>query len=209
MTNNRIKGSVELTKVDDGKPASPLAGAEFEIQDAKTGKVVRSKLITGTDGKVSTGNLDIGSYQFVEKAAPKGYKLITTPLKFDVKDESKIELRFVNEKLPGSLKLLKIETGKKDKGLEGAQFRLLDENQQPLLDKNGKPYSIQTTDKDGLILIPNLKAGTYFVEETKAPDGYLIDKKLIEFTITSEKETLVTVQNAREPLPGSLKLLKI
>jgi len=209
VTNNRIKGSVELTKVDDGKPASPLAGAEFEIQDAKTGKVVRSKLITGTDGKVSTGNLDIGSYQFVEKAAPKGYKLIATPLKFDIEDESKIELRFVNEKLPGSLKLLKIETGKKDKGLEGAQFRLLDENQQPLLDKNGKPYPIQTTDKDGLILIPDLKAGTYFVEETKAPDGYLIDKKLTEFTITSEKETLVTVENTLEPLPGSLKLLKI
>ncbi|WP_425311558.1 prealbumin-like fold domain-containing protein [Paenibacillus alvei] len=26
-------------------------------------------------------------------------------------------------------------------------------------------------------MIPNLKAGTYFVEETKAPDGYLIDKQ--------------------------------
>ncbi|EPY04510.1 subtilase familycell-envelope associated proteinase [Paenibacillus alvei TS-15] len=113
--------------------------------------------------------------------------------------ETLVTVENTREPLPGSLKLLKIETGKKDKGLEGAQFRLLDENQQPLLDKNGKPYPIQTTDKDGLILIPNLKAGTYFVEETKAPDGYLIDKKLTEFTITSEKETLVTVENTLKP----------
>ncbi|WP_430111530.1 SpaA isopeptide-forming pilin-related protein [Paenibacillus sp. B1-33] len=209
VTNNRIKGSVELTKADDNKPASPLAGAEFELQDRKTGKVVRNKLITGIDGKVSAGNLDIGSYQFVEKAAPKGYKLNATPLKFDIIDSTKIELTFKNEKFPGSLKLLKIETGKTDKRLKGAQFRLLDENQQPLLDKDGKPFSIQTTDKNGLILIPNLKAGTYYIEEIKAPTGYLIDKKLTMFTITSEQETFVTVENSREPLPGSLKLLKI
>ncbi|WP_051287544.1 SpaA isopeptide-forming pilin-related protein [Paenibacillus taiwanensis] len=205
--NKLIKGAVELTKVDDSKAATPLAGAKFELQDA-TGKVVQ---VGTTDqyGKLLVNNLPTGTYKFMETAAPKGYKLSAQPLTFDIVDEKKLELTFTNELLPGHVKLVKIEANRPDVKLAGAQFRLLDENEQPVVDGSGNELPLLTTDKDGQALIPALKPGKYFVQEIKAPSGYLIDQKLTGFDVISEKEVVVTVANTREPLSGSVKLIKI
>ncbi|EPY14209.1 hypothetical protein PAAL66ix_03501 [Paenibacillus alvei A6-6i-x] len=199
---------MKLLKIETGKKDKGLEGAQFRLLDEnqqplldKNGKPYPIQT-TDKDGLILIPNLKVGTYFVEETKAPNGYLIDKKLTEFTITSEKETLVTVENtlEPLPGSLKLLKIETGKKGKGLEGAQFRLLDENQQPLLDKNGKPYPIQTTDKDGLILIPDLKVGTYFVEETKAPDGYLIDSKLTEFTITSEKETLVTVENTLKPI---------
>ncbi|HDR3650855.1 SpaH/EbpB family LPXTG-anchored major pilin [Bacillus sp. SM-B1] len=68
---NEIKrGAVELTKI--GAKGKVLSGVEFSLY-TEDDKVVKEKLVTGTDGKIRVEGLEYGKYYFQEKEAPKGY----------------------------------------------------------------------------------------------------------------------------------------
>ena len=84
MTDERVKGFIEIYKTDSTKKKS-LKGAEFEIRD-KNGKVVE-KLVTDGDGYARSSELEICTYKdngdfggdikytVVETKAPAGYVL--------------------------------------------------------------------------------------------------------------------------------------
>lgn len=83
--NATVLGAVQLAKTgDDGKP---LAGAVFQLQQRQedgTYVTVGSDLTTDANGHIAVNNLLVGSYQFIEKSAPDGYGLDTTPVQFTV-----------------------------------------------------------------------------------------------------------------------------
>ncbi|SEE95895.1 SpaH/EbpB family LPXTG-anchored major pilin [Ruania alba] len=86
-------------------------------------------------------------------------------------------------------------------GLEGAVFEVY------LEATGGDPIAVDgatqfTTDADGTVLIPGLKAGTYYLDEVTAPDRYLPVTGRIEVTVTAgslEEATVVEVANEKIP----------
>ena len=115
----------------------------------------------------------------------------------DPKDESKKD-KTPDEKVKvysGKIKVLKYAKGDKEKKLEGAQFALKnsegkyykleetnDKKKVTWVDQE-KDATVLTSDKNGELEFTGIKAGTYKLKETKAPDGYNL--------LTEEKEVVL------------------
>ncbi len=96
-TNRRVVGAVTWSKVDAGNSASLLAGSEWTLTGPSypAGTTVTDCVAasaaecTGLDQNPAAGaftatNLLYGSYTLVEKSAPVGYQLDTTPHAFSI-----------------------------------------------------------------------------------------------------------------------------
>lgn len=82
-TDPRIKGRVELTKVDEADETKLLEGAVFTLYRSDN-TVYRDNIITGDDGKALIEDLEWGSYYLKEKTAPAGYSVSSRNIKFSV-----------------------------------------------------------------------------------------------------------------------------
>lgn len=92
-------------------------------------------------------------------------------------------------------------------GVPGAEYTLYNEE--------GTALTTNTTNELGVIRVDNLKPGTYYFKETKAPDGFDINDDKISFTIeegsiensigtlvTSDPKTVTTEPGTEEPGTG-------
>ena len=84
--NKKIKGSIEITKVNEDE--KPLKDAEFVVKN-EAGEVV-SKAKTDEDGIVRFIDLPYGKYTYQEITAPAGYVLDNTEHDFEIKEDGKI-----------------------------------------------------------------------------------------------------------------------
>ena len=73
--------------------------------------------------------------------------------------------------------------------LPGATFKLTSKN-------DARFVKTLTTGTDGSVTFTGLKAGTYYVEETVAPEGYNINSKKFEITISTQG--IVTGDNVKD-----------
>ncbi|MDQ0087340.1 LPXTG-motif cell wall-anchored protein [Paenibacillus anaericanus] len=199
VTNAKNVGLVELLKTDEFD-STPLAGVVFKLQDLAGQLVQNGYYTTDQDGKILVSNLKAGKYQFIEDVANPDYILDQLPNDFEIVDNGvTVGVWMTNEQIPGSVKLTKIETGRPDIKLPGAKFSILNELKIVVLDSAGNKLDGLTTDQNGEIVVPDLRPGKYYFEETIAPKGYIINvkTKLTEFEIVKDEETLVTIENNR------------
>lgn len=64
--------------------------------------------------------------------------------------------------------------------------------------EDGSTYYNGYTDKDGKIVLDNIPYGNYYIKEEQALDGYLLSDEIIEFTVDSNEEVFLTMQNYEE-----------
>ena len=201
------KKSIKLIKVDYDRPEITLKQVEFELyrkeKDSKD-KVVTvdgnlgnytfdekgntSSLKTNDKGEILVENLPEGTYYFKEiKQAPGYDKANVGKVSSDLKPGDPAYV-FKNKNTPI---LRKIDAADKNKYLKDAVFKLYKKDGTVVkVKKTGAYYEEDSagkeelvTDDNGAIYITELKDGEYYLEETKAPDKYILSKKKIEFKV--------------------------
>lgn len=167
IENTRIRGTVQLTKVDKDYPDNKLSGAEFAVyRDSNGNKALDADdellgTLTETGiGVYEMSDLLYGGYYVKETKAPEGFYLDENACYFEIAEngktvtvENEAGKGFVNAPQIGSLKIIKTSS---DGKVEGFSFRVTGPN----------GYAgVFTTDKNGEILIENLRIGEYVVSE--------------------------------------------
>ncbi|PFL66625.1 collagen-binding protein [Bacillus cereus] len=201
MKNSLTKGGVELNKVDD-VDGTTLEGAVFNIVDMN-GTVIREKLATNSQGKISVSDLRPGDYQFVETKAPKHYDLNKEPIPFTIEkgQVEPISVTAKNSLTKGTVELSKVDDID-GTALEGAVFKIVD-------DKNNDVRTDLTTVKDGKISVPDLRPGDYQFIEIKAPEHYKLDSTPLKFTIKKSQAEKLQVTATNSLIEGAVELIKV
>ena len=83
VTDDRLKGSVQLTKADAEHHDRVLQGAVYTLYH-NNGSVFKDDLVTGEDGTIKADDLEWGTYYFLEKSPPPGYGLSDEKIRFSV-----------------------------------------------------------------------------------------------------------------------------
>ncbi|MGC7946199.1 SpaA isopeptide-forming pilin-related protein [Bacillus sp. II_CA] len=196
----KVTGQFEIVKVDAEDKAKVLSDAEFEVY--KDGKKVET-LRTDKTGKVISQKLEPGTYTLKETKAPQGYKLLKEEIEVVVEANKVVQVQVENAKELGSLQVIK-KDAESGKVLEGAEFRLKNENGQVV-------GEAKTTNKNGVVTFENLVPGKYTLEETKAPEGYKALEVTIEVNVVANEVVKQEVLNekVKEEITGQLEITKV
>ncbi len=201
--NKPSTGKVKIKKVDSNNDNKELMGAKFHIEDSN--KKVVGELVTDEKGEAISKELPIGNYTLVETEAPKGYELLKDKIAVKIEKDVVVEIKIGNRKLPvpmGKMKLVKVNTGDKNKKLAGAKFHIEDSNK--------KVVGELVTDGQGEAISKELPIGNYTLVEVEAPKGYELLKDKIAIKI--EKDVVVEIKIGNRKLPdptGQFEIEKV
>ena len=195
----KIQTQVKISK-QDITTKKELPGAKLVIKDANGKEVI--SWTSGTTAKTISG-LTAGSYTLCETAAPAGYELYTECIKFTVKADGTVST-VIMYNAPKS-KETKVQISKKDitskEEIAGAKLRITDLNGKEIIS-----WVSTTTPK----LIKNLKPGKYYLEETQAPDGYILSTEKKEFEVKEDGTvtSIVFYNEKQETKPNKVAISK-
>ena len=196
VTNKKIRGTLEITKLDDSRVA--IEGVKFNIL-ASDKKTVIETLTTDKSGHATTKKLDKGTYYYQEIEVPDGYVKDDEIFEFQINKQNEVVKReIINKRITGNLNVIKVDDN--NTPIKGVKFEIYDAN------KN-KVDTI-TTDENGKAASKDLQIGTYTYKEVSVPKGYVIDENEYEFAVTS-KETKIEKTVVNNRAKGALKIIKL
>ncbi|HAT4315308.1 TPA: Cys-Gln thioester bond-forming surface protein [Clostridium perfringens] len=197
MTDTQVKGKIQVLKVDE-ETNTPLQGAEFEI--TQDGKHIET-ITTGENGIATSSLLPFGNYLVKEIKAPAKYVLNGEEHPVTISENGKtIEITHTNRVIKGKVAVKKTDSEIADLNLEGAEFTIYDNN------KNS--VATITTNKDGYAESEPLNYGTYTMQETKAPKGYLLSNKVWDINITEDGK-VYSYDITNDVIKGKLQIVKV
>lgn len=228
IKNDIIRGDVEIVKIAENEEEEQdtltgLAGVEFTFTSKTSGKEVK-KIVTDKNGFATTksdeypkGSLPFDTYLVTETKVPEGFKPVE-PFEVTIKEHG-VTLKgiYKEDKLivsPVAIVKADRSTGKTIP-VKGVKFRLLDENKKPVTMTTHYPNltinEIFQTDENGQFTFPEkLRAGTYYLREVKAPEGYLLNGEDLKFEVTegAQWEHPLVVRCFDENAKGRIEIVK-
>ena len=188
----------------------PIEGAVFElvsnesIMDAQGNVLITQgqkikTLTSDKKGNIQTDlDLPISSYSLQEVQAPSGHQLLEQPLLIDAKTITEKENAYLFEQeientfIPLSLKVQKVDKENQkliDKEVEIGLYA----------DKETKKL-IQSQKGKKEVIFKDLQAGTYYVKEIKAPDGYVLSTQVHAIQITRNGQIYIDGDKSEKSL---------
>ena len=217
IENKLIYGSVSGKKIDENGEA--LGGALIGIFKADETEFTKEHAImTATsekDGSFSFAKVPYGKWIVREIEAPEGFVLDDTSYEVNIgENEQVIEVEITDEYIHGNIELIKVDADYPDNKLTGATFEVYkDVNGDGKLDDGDELIGNLEETATGIYEMKELLYGKYLVKETKAPEGFVLDKGVYSVFIEKD-ETTYKVENKvgvgfiNEAMKGNLKIKK-
>lgn len=210
--SNSISLNVSLKDVIISK--QDITGKE-EIEGATLVVKRNNVLVTSWKSTSTPKTLSLapGTYTLEETIAPKGYIKSTSKITFVVKSDGTITVddkkvtSVVMKNKPITIYISKKSINGKTE-LPGAKLKVTDKDGKVVTDLDGKELEWISSTKEVSFHLP---AGTYYLTETIAPEGYELSDTTIEFTVTEDGKVkmdkkdvdnnLIVFTNTPEPTP--------
>lgn len=191
------KGQIEIIKTDAETQLSNSSffGAEYELLSEKMEKIQLLKI--NEEGRALSKELPAGTYYVREIKAPEGYNLDGMLYTVTLPSEDNTLYAKVNSKesiIRGDVEIKKISEGNP---MPDVEFTLTNKKTGEQIIIKTNENGLATTKKEGSVR-GRLVYGTYTIEETKYPEGYIpispfdvvIDQENVTLTYTLENKMI-------------------
>lgn len=209
ITNQVIKGQVELTKVGSNncdkelnRPGeikdcqTPLAGATFGIFPDSNSNGVWDKeeikptgvITTDENGYGISEKLRYGTYFVHEISAPNGYDMNGNTFKFSIRNDGEVVKLNKGIVIEDNQRMQRVhiqKTGNEIGNLNDETINL-ENAEYTIYNSDKEVVDVLTTDSEGQATSILMPYGDYTIQETKAPTGYVLDEEVYEFNVNNE-----------------------
>jgi len=204
--SNTKPGTITV-HVGNSVTGSDLAGCIFSLYNEQN-QVVQGPKTANNSGIVAFENVPDGHYTVVA-TAPNGYVMDITSQAVTIEKGGDKQVHFTATPM-GSIVIKAIDEASTFKMLPGCEFEVRK--------MNGTLVGNYTTASDGTVQIPNLENGYYVIQETKVPNGYVIESATKTVFVKAGSVTSVTfahrdkpyivvecfIKGTSTPIPGSV-----
>ena len=199
--NNAHRANIKLVK-QDSYSRQRLAGAQFRWRDTVNGNT--GVVTTNSNGEAILYNFSVNRiYEITEIKAPNGYILdrtvhkILLPANYAGKTYTFTKN---NQAQKGAIKIVK-QDGYTKQRLAGAQFKFRD--------TTNNYTATFTANRNGEVLITGLAGDRiYEVTEIKAPNGYIIDRRVHKVDLRGQGGKTYTLVLNNQAQKGAIKIIK-
>ena len=169
----------------------------FRIYD-ENGKVIEV-ITTDSKGVAVSSKLPLGKYYYQEISTAENCVIDTNKYEFVLTENNQVVKKtVVNKVKEATLKIIKVDEN--EVPLQGVTFNIYDENM--------KLVDTIVTDENGVAESKELEKGSYFYQETKAPQGIKVDDTIYPFEIVEDGQNVIK-NMINYYVRGSLKIYKV
>ena len=170
---------VMISKIDITS-GQELAGAELVITN-KDGNIVDSWTSTDT-AHYANGLVEGQEYTLIEKTAPYGYE-IAHSITFTVSSDKSVQTVVMNDSpILSSVLVNKVDSITGENIISKKfEFTLYSD-----AECKNEIVTVNANTDDGTALFSDLRYGTYYIKETKAPKGYMLSDEVVKIEINDE-----------------------
>ena len=204
IANEKLKGQIEVYKIDAEDKEIKLEGVEFQVINSND-EIIET-IVTDKDGYAITSRIPIGEYRLKEVKTDNMHILNEEIIKVDVTTDIVSKLEITNERIKGQIKVIKTSEddnfiNEKEAGnpIENVKFEVYD--------SNNKLVDEIITSAEGIAITKLLDKGTYSIKEVKSGEWYLLNESIFTAEIKEHKE-IVNVEITNESEKPSVDIEK-